>query len=825
MERQYGRWIMMWKFSLIKVSKWFLAIIAIAALFRILGLYMALDLEALRVMPKQMQSPLMLWRLIPPAILLLLLAHTPPGRTKPGRVIIGIYSVVVIYLHALYFVWSVIGPTVYYPTQKMNLDWLAGTGYVEQASHLFIVLPPLLLLGIFGFVFYHIYKEPKFWDQLFYGSINIPWLSENESTKKRVERTDVLICVNKESKKGVIWKEGDQPMNLGIIGPVGSGKTSRALLPILAQFILNLRVGIFVIEPKGDLVERLDKLARMTGRRVVYVDPANPESPVFNPLHGDDIDKIAEDNAMTMRSTFGNQEAYFANMQELAIKQMIKLLKYTKGNDCTYRDVNNYLINEKLVTAALIELDKLIPNKNDIDDPKVELRDWFAIEYLGNDKMKEAVNGLRGHMQNMVGNRYFRRVTCGRSEVDMETGIRNGDIFLFSTADGVLGESLSQTLGALILQHYQAALLTRGIIPPAGPERDQYKLSILCADEFGGYVNEGFGSFISKSRGYGGINILAMQTINQLKKVGRGNNEAFQQEVLGQLRSMIIFGGLGIVRSDAEYFSKNFGTEDQEVVTKRTGMSRGSTSFFFPDSVQEGEGSTMKEMAIHRATDIRYMPKGVVMYQIMQDQSLQKADYGLMSYFDTKEKHMGSSYWFMSPEFAKRAEALRKQLEEQNGDSMDRSIPTSFKDRMMRRLTKAGLTLGENQHSEQPQVQVPSRDDSEEDVTPAVDNHPRVTPIPKITPRVVVNSEIQSKQNMPSGIPLRTVANSDEPIPLPKESLPSTPKNVVKEPEHAPRRNLHDAFFETETTAEPEKRAVQKQEESESQDDTDPIFG
>lgn len=681
----------MWKSSLLKFASWFLSIILIIGLYRVFKLYVALDVGAFRVMPTEMQSPLMLWRLIPPAILLLILAHTPPGRTKIGRFLIGIYAVTIIYLHALYFTWSIVGPNIYYPTLAMDLDWIAGPGYVAQATHLFIVIPAFLLMGIFGFVVFYVYKEPQFMAHLFQGSIDLPGFSIHGSNSKRQESTDVLICANKASRKSVLWKEGDQPMNLGIIGPVGSGKTARILIPLLAQFILNLRTGLFVIEPKGDLVERLAKLASMTGRRVVFVDPANPESPVFNPLHGDDIDKIAEINAMTIRATFGQQEAYFANMQEQALKQMIKLLKYIFHNDCTYRDLYNYLLNEKQVVKAMVQLNTIIPVSDDLDDPRVELRDWLNIEYLGKDKMRDAVNGLRGHLQNMIGNRYFRRVTCGKSEVDMESGIRNGDIFLFSTADGVLGESLSQTFGALILQHYQATLLTRGIIPPTGPERNDYKLSILCADEFGGYVNEEFGSFISKSRGYGGVNILAMQTINQLKEVGRGNNVAFQQKVLGQLRSMIIFGGLGIVQADADYFSKNFGTEDQEIVTKRTGLTRGHMSFFFPDSIQEGEGVSTKEMAIHRSTDIRYMSKGVVMYQIMKDQSLQKADLGLVTFFDKKESHMRGAYWFMSKEFEKKAKALRKRLGVTVDSNENRGEPIGVRTRVISALTKAGL--------------------------------------------------------------------------------------------------------------------------------------
>ena len=72
----------------------------------------------------------------------------------------------------------------------------------------------------------------------------------------------------------------------------------------------NFDSGITVLEPKGDLAEKVYAMAEHYGRKAVYFNPLLPDCPYFNPLYGDEEDVI-ENMATTFKMLNPDSPQFF----------------------------------------------------------------------------------------------------------------------------------------------------------------------------------------------------------------------------------------------------------------------------------------------------------------------------------------------------------------------------------------------------------------------------------------------------------------------------------------------------------------------------------
>src|SRR5436305_1541054 len=86
-------------------------------------------------------------------------------------------------------------------------------------------------------------------------------------------------------------KQPDRLSHLYLIGKTGAGKST--LMETLARQDLEQGRGLCVIDPHGDLAERLHDHAQATGRACIYWDAADATQPIgFNPLRRVRQDKV-----------------------------------------------------------------------------------------------------------------------------------------------------------------------------------------------------------------------------------------------------------------------------------------------------------------------------------------------------------------------------------------------------------------------------------------------------------------------------------------------------------------------------------------------------
>ena len=97
---------------------------------------------------------------------------------------------------------------------------------------------------------------------------------------------DVVLCYDRETLQPVVIPEDDRFLNMLIMGPTGTGKSSQVFTPLIYQDLINGNCGITVIDPKEDLAEAIYQVASQFDRHVLYVDPADENCPRLNPFEG-----------------------------------------------------------------------------------------------------------------------------------------------------------------------------------------------------------------------------------------------------------------------------------------------------------------------------------------------------------------------------------------------------------------------------------------------------------------------------------------------------------------------------------------------------------
>ena len=441
---------------------------------------------------------------------------------------------------------------------------------------------------------------------------------------------DIVLCKNKDSKQNVIIPCKDRFLHMLVLGPTGSGKTSQIILPMLNQDLQNKESGITVIEPKGDLAEKAYAMAQYYGRKAIYFNPILESCPTFNPLYGKEEDVI--ENIVTAFKMLNPDSAqYFQDMNEQLLRNALKVLKRTKGNNATLIDLSRLVSNtggsgRKLVQG---EFNSMEAPTDAIAKENEDIANYFLSDYF-NEKSKtfENTSGVRSQIAKIVSNKFLRKVLNpqGKSDIDFDNHLETGTVICISTAQGKLRD-LGRFLGYFIILNFQSATFKR-----PGNENTR-RNHFLYIDEFQSYSNPGFADMLTQGRSYRVASQLATQN-RALIGMGSGKDgEDFIELVSTNARNIILFPGGNF--NDAKYYSEQFGEID--TVTIGESSSRTAASPLVVGRMQPAKDTfQIKEETEARMspTDIILRPFGEITYSIVQKNTLQPAGVGLISYID-----------------------------------------------------------------------------------------------------------------------------------------------------------------------------------------------
>lgn len=549
-------------------------------------------------------------------------SRIPALHVKNGKLIILIVSHIAVDIQFLWFATAPIHAKVIpYLTDKskhVNFGEYEAIGHVltgnfHTLTMIFVFLPTVFMILFTLWYSGHIVR---------YREEILKWVQKYEYKNHKLQKwfnsqeeqiyPDVEIGPHIEHKEMVRIKGKDRTLNGIIIGPIGSGKTSSLIIPMINQdlhwmvrFINKFETaykkndydteevkgtflnGVTVIEPSNDLCQKVFKLVqahKIPASSVYYIDPINPDTKNINILRGP-VDKVAEVFAMVIQGLSESNNAFFEQAQRNHLKQHIYLLKlHNPQKDVTfddliemYDDVERVHRMHKLLKIQVEKLYDFVQTGAASRDQKNEykiikgIEEWFnntirekmdfqgepavykSGKYRGQpmhyDREEEYVKGLRNILKDLASNVLIRRVLFGKSDFDFDVHLEQGGILLVNTAKGELAD-LSNVLGKFVLLSMQNAVFRRE--PNVSPYHH------IIVDEFPDYVVKPFKEFPAQSRKYKVILTIASQTLSQL---ALDFTEQYMFTLLGSFRNKMIFGD--VTPYDAKIFSDMFGEKEE----------------------------------------------------------------------------------------------------------------------------------------------------------------------------------------------------------------------------------------------------------------------
>lgn len=448
-------------------------------------------------------------------------------------------------------------------------------------------------------------------------------LQDMLSGDEEIKPGDAIMGKEMEKKAPVVLPLKDRYLHMLVLGPTGSGKTSQTIIPMIHRDMQIPELGITVIEPKGDLAEKVWAMAKHYGREVQYFNPIMPDCPYFNPLYGDEGDAI-ENMAMTFKMLNPDSPQFFLDMNENLVRKSLKVLKRLHGNDATMLHLDALIHNTGSAGEKMIlEFSKKPAPNETIAKENSDIALWFMQDYFTGakgsktaTKTYEHCSGVRSQVAKLTSNEYLRRVLNpppGRgSDVDFDKALENGNIITIATAQGKLRE-LGRFLGYFIILQLQSSVFRR-----PGNEFTR-RGNMLYIDEFQVYTNPGFEDMLTQGRSYRVASHLATQSRALIGRGGQSGKD-FLEVVSTNCRNVVVYPGGS--PADDLYFEQYFGEMEEVRVDK--GTSRKKFSLFYDGAAVTETSKEAREMKPRfSATDIHNRPFGQITFALMKNNSVQ----------------------------------------------------------------------------------------------------------------------------------------------------------------------------------------------------------
>lgn len=308
--------------------------------------------------------------------------------------------------------------------------------------------------------------------------------------------------------KTPVWmKEADRSRHMYIIGKSGSGK-SETIAKYAIQDIQNGH-GVAVVEPHGDLIERI--LANIPKERVddvVYFCPSDLDRPMgLNML-----------------------EAKDESMKDMAVQEMIsifyKLFPPEMIGPMFEHNMRNFmltLMSDPENPGTIAEIPRMITDDAFQQEWLAKVKDPVVRSFWENEMAKTSdfhKSEMFGYLISKVGrfveNEMMRNIIGQtHSSFDFREIMDKKKILLVNLSKGKTGDVNAELLGLIIVSKLQMAALGRADMPES--ERSDFYLYI---DEFQNFITDSIATILSEARKYRLNLIIAHQYIGQLVKNG-----------------------------------------------------------------------------------------------------------------------------------------------------------------------------------------------------------------------------------------------------------------------------------------------------------------
>lgn len=335
-------------------------------------------------------------------------------------------------------------------------------------------------------------------------------------------------------------KQPDRLAHMFVLGKTGAGKSS--LLEVLARSDIAAGRGFALIDPHGDMAERLvAAVPAEMADRVVYLDGPDAAQPYgYNPLRkvrADLIPLAASGLLETFRKLW--PQAWGMRMEHVLRNSVYALLEQ---DDASLADVLRLYADKTYRRSVSLK----------VSNPAV--RTFWTKEYPAYPPRLQAE--MVAPIQNKLGAALsdptlYRILVNPAQPIRFRRLMDEGGILVVNLAKGQLGEDSASTLGGLLISTLGLAALSRMDIVEA--ERRPFH---VIADEFQTFTTLAFASQMAELRKVKTSLTLATQHLGQM-------DPDVRRAILGNAGSLLSFRlGAEDGAAIAKEFQPIFDTED-----------------------------------------------------------------------------------------------------------------------------------------------------------------------------------------------------------------------------------------------------------------------
>lgn len=326
-------------------------------------------------------------------------------------------------------------------------------------------------------------------------------------------------------------KQADRLFHTYVIGKTGTGKTT-LLETIAVQDMMRGR-GVAVIDPHGDLAERLVAQVPRTRDDVVYLNaPDLSQRYGYNPLRrvrADRIPMAASGLMEAFEKLWG--EAWGVRMEHILRNTLYALIEF---GEATLPDVLRMLTDKAFQRTVLARV------QNE------QVRAFWTTEFPNYNPRyrQESIAPIQNKVGAFLADpRLYRMFTSPPVDLHFRQIMDEGRILIVNLAKGRLGEDSANLLGALLVTTLGLAALSRADV------EEQRRLDYhVLIDEFQSFTTLSVANMVSELRKFHVGLVLAHQHLYQLEPQVR-------HAVLGNVGTLVSFR---VGPEDAETMGREF---------------------------------------------------------------------------------------------------------------------------------------------------------------------------------------------------------------------------------------------------------------------------
>lgn len=320
-----------------------------------------------------------------------------------------------------------------------------------------------------------------------------------------------------------------------VIGRTGVGKS--AFLERLALDVVGQGMGLALIDPHGDLAERvLDRLPRERTNDVVLLEAWDATRSIgWNPLSHDD----PRDRPLIASGVIGMFKKVFSESWGPRLEHLLRntVLALLEVPDATLLGALRLLVDapfrERVVARVRDPLVRFYWTREFAAYPPA-----FLAEVISPVQNKLAAVLTSPHLRAILGQ---RRSTITAAEI-----LRDGRVFVANLAKGRIGEDASAMLGAALVTSFQLGAYRRAALSV-----DERRPLVLIVDEFQNFATQSFAELLAEARKYGLALVVAHQHLSQL-------DHGLTSALLGNCGTLVTFR---VGAEDAEVLAREFEPE------------------------------------------------------------------------------------------------------------------------------------------------------------------------------------------------------------------------------------------------------------------------